>query len=510
MNPDALGTEELEVIDGELEPGKVLAGKYVIEALLGQGGMGAVWSAYHQQTNRPVAIKALRDVAGRGASDQARARLLREAKAAGSIRHPNVVDVYDVLDSKEGPLLVMELLEGESLQALMSRGTLPPEDVFRILIPAMRGVAAAHQRGVIHRDLKPDNIFLMRNDRGALTGVKVLDFGISKVAAEPLDEGTLTHSGTIIGTPAYMAPEQLTASEIDPRTDVYALGAIAYEALTGVLPHRGETFALMASAKLGADPVPLKKHDRTIPRAIAKAVEKALRRDKKERHQSVAELARDFEPFTDVGFGVDAVQLVSETGRTPVLATASSRKTWFAIAIVGVLVALTTVLSSMWAFGGDEEVAPPFSGEEAAATETIAEEEEAAGAGAGTGTGTAAGTGTGTGTETGAGTGTGTETAAGTGTGTGTETAAGTGTETAAGTGTVAGTGTETGAGAGTGTGTGAGTGTGTETGAGTGTGTGAGAGAGAGASRGGRHRRRRGRMRVVSGRSGTLSASDF
>jgi serine/threonine-protein kinase len=318
-----------------------------------------------------VAIKALRDLTGKGANAQARARLLREARAAGSIRHPNVVDVYDVLDSPDGPLLVMELLEGESLQALMGRGPLPTEDVFRILIPAMRGVAAAHQKGVVHRDLKPDNIFLLRNSRGSLLGVKVLDFGISKVARDPLDEGHLTQSGTILGTPAYMAPEQLTAGEIDPRTDVYTLGVIAYEALTGSLPHEGETFALMATAKLSKNHVPVRKRVPSIPRGLAKVLDKALARDKASRYQNVAELAWALEPYTDVGFGAAVVQLSSETGRSAVVTGRSHLKTWLAIGVVGLLVATGTVLASIAWIREPAEVVTPLSTE--AEVESVSE-----------------------------------------------------------------------------------------------------------------------------------------
>ncbi len=344
--------EEPSVIDGDLTPGAVIADKYVIEHLLGEGGMGAVWSAYHLQTNRPVAIKALRDFGGEAATERARQRLLREARAAGSIRHPNVVDVYDVIETTEGPLLVMERLEGEPLQALMGRGLLTPADALRVLMPAMRGVAAAHERGVVHRDLKPDNIFLLRDDRSRLIGVKVLDFGISKVAGDPLDN-KLTQSGTILGTPAYMAPEQLTAGAVDARTDVYALGAIVYEAIAGVLPHPGGTFALMATAKLGRDPTPLRKQAPGTSRALSKVVDRALARNPNARFQNVAAFAEALEEFTDVGFGGAAVELASETGRLAAAAPKDRNKTWVAVAVAGALVALITGGVGAWVLGSD-------------------------------------------------------------------------------------------------------------------------------------------------------------
>jgi serine/threonine-protein kinase len=227
------------------QPGEVVGGKYRIDRPIGQGGMGTVYAALNEETGRRVAVKSLlADVPGNA---QAGARLLREARMVGKVHHPNVIDVYDVGRHEGTPFLVMELLDGESLDDLLVRGRIAPDDAIRLIIPAMRGIAAAHALGVVHRDLKPDNIFLCKSTAGRVREVKVLDFGISKTYGEELNDTNLTRSGAILGTPKYMAPEQLANEPVDRRTDVYALGVILYELIAGCLPFEGDTFALLAS-----------------------------------------------------------------------------------------------------------------------------------------------------------------------------------------------------------------------------------------------------------------------
>ncbi|HET6334791.1 MAG TPA: serine/threonine-protein kinase, partial [Polyangiales bacterium] len=199
---------------------QVIGGKYRIEHRLGRGGMGAVFRATHMVSRKSVALKwMLRSTA----DENAHRRFLREALAAGRIDHPNVVDVYDV--GEEGPCayLVMELLHGEALRARLGRGPLRPRQAATLLLPAMRGVSAAHRAGVIHRDLKPDNIFLCTSPDGAAREAKVLDFGIASVLDDERADPTLTRDGAVLGTPVYMSPEQLQgARDLDVRTDVYA------------------------------------------------------------------------------------------------------------------------------------------------------------------------------------------------------------------------------------------------------------------------------------------------
>ena len=208
-------------------------GRYRLERLLGEGGMGAVYAARHQDLGKPAAVKVLHERYDQSA--QTRVRFLREGQAASRIRHPNVVDVYDVGSDGGRAYLVMELLEGEDLRSLIEReAPLSAQRTADLLVPVISALAAAHDLGVVHRDLKPDNIFLSR-ERTTVTP-KVLDFGISKVADEE-KALPLTGTGTVLGTSYYMSPEQAQASKnIDLRSDQYSLGVILYECATGKRP----------------------------------------------------------------------------------------------------------------------------------------------------------------------------------------------------------------------------------------------------------------------------------
>jgi serine/threonine-protein kinase len=208
-------------------------GRYQLERLLGEGGMGVVYAARHQELGKLAAIKILHE--RHDASEQVRVRFLREGQAVSRIRHPNIVDVYDVGTDAGRVYLVMELLEGEDLRSLLAReGPLSQQRTADILIPVIAAVAAAHDLGVVHRDLKPDNIFLSAERN--IVSPKVLDFGISKVA-DPEKVASLTGTGTLLGTPYYMSPEQAqTDKNIDARSDQYSLGVIVYECVTGRRP----------------------------------------------------------------------------------------------------------------------------------------------------------------------------------------------------------------------------------------------------------------------------------
>ena len=190
--------------------------RYEIGSLLGEGGMGSVWKATHLKLQKPVVIKTLRPEHAR--SDTTRARFVREGEAASRIRHPNVVEIFDVAEFEGSPYLVMEFLEGEDLRALLRRrGALSLDAIVEVMLPVCNAVAAAHDAGVVHRDLKPENIFLSRTRDGALIP-KVLDFGISRI-----DDGALsnqTNTGALLGTPRYMSPEQARGERgIDARSD---------------------------------------------------------------------------------------------------------------------------------------------------------------------------------------------------------------------------------------------------------------------------------------------------
>ena len=280
-----------------------MAGKYLLESVLGQGGMGAVYRARHLLTGRKVALKWMfPDLEGGVASVQ---RFLREARAMGLIEHPSVIGVYDVGLDGEAAFLVMELLRGTSLREHMQEGRgLPPEQAIALLMPALEGVAAAHLAGVVHRDLKPENLFVLAGEDGQPAGTKVLDFGISKLGEDPtgpaagLGAGSLTRTGAVVGTPSYMAPEQIRGSkDLDGRTDLWALGAILYELLSGELPFEAMSFGGLMVMIATEAPVRLEARVPTLPQGLADAVHRALDKSLDTRWQDIESLARALEPF---------------------------------------------------------------------------------------------------------------------------------------------------------------------------------------------------------------------
>ncbi|MDD9940686.1 MAG: protein kinase, partial [Myxococcales bacterium] len=277
-------------VPGLPQVGQVVAGKYRIDGMLGRGGMGAVFRATHTLMNKPVALKWL--VPDLSARAEMRRRFVLEAQVAGRIDHPNVVDVYDVGTEADGLFMVMELLEGESLTELLERGQIPIPDLLQLLVQAMWGVAAAHDAGVIHRDIKPDNIFVLHDPtQPAGLRAKVLDFGISKLTSDSMVGTGVTKSGVTMGTPAYMPHEQInSARDVDARADVYAFGVLMYRALTGRLPFIGETFGAMAVAIATHTATPPKALRPDLPAALSEAVMKAMARNPDERFSSVREL----------------------------------------------------------------------------------------------------------------------------------------------------------------------------------------------------------------------------
>jgi hypothetical protein len=267
------------------EKGQIIGAKYRIEEELGRGGMGAVFRATHTVSGKPVALKWLL----RPTSDErAIERFTREARAAGRIDHPNVVDVYDLGEEGEARYLVMELLHGESLRSRLTRGPLTPSEAVELLAPAMQGVAAAHREGVIHRDLKPDNIFLCRARNGEPRPAKVLDFGISTITSTETNYSALTTEGTLLGTPSYIAPEQLeSAAAPDVRTDVYAFGVILYEVLTGRVPFIADNYLGLALAIAKLEPVKPSTLRPEIPVELERLVLQAMSKNPKDRPQTM-------------------------------------------------------------------------------------------------------------------------------------------------------------------------------------------------------------------------------
>jgi serine/threonine protein kinase len=307
------------------QPGSVLAERYRLDQVIGEGGMGIVYEAQNTLTEKRVAIKWLHSSIA--SNPEASKRLVREAKATCRVRHPNVVDVYDVVHEGDAIFLVMELLEGERLEELLKRGGMPLHQLVALLLPAMRGVAEAHRLKVIHRDIHPANIFLARQPNAAPMP-KVLDFGISKMGGD--DTPSLTRSGTTMGRPLYMSYEQLcSASDVDARTDVYSFGVILYEALTGQPPYEADSFAELAVMIATAEPIPPKQLQPDIPTSLEQVILWAMERDRDDRIDSMDTFIRELEPFaaehafraqmTEVGRSLPLVIPRAERphGRTP-------------------------------------------------------------------------------------------------------------------------------------------------------------------------------------------------
>jgi serine/threonine protein kinase len=270
--------------------GQVLDGRYRVRALIGEGGMGRVYEAEHVEIGRRVAVKILNPVYTR--TPDVVARFRREARAASKIGHPNIVDVTDSGTTADGSVyFVMEYLEGVELAAVISReGALDISRALHVGSQICRALAAAHSAGIIHRDLKPENVFLIVRE-GTADFVKVLDFGIAKSAEiEEARTEKLTHPGMAMGTPEYMAPEQAAGRPADARSDVYAVGAILYEMVTGVPPYDGENFMEILTKKATSEPPPPRTLRPSLSESIEAVIMRAMARDPAARPASMEAL----------------------------------------------------------------------------------------------------------------------------------------------------------------------------------------------------------------------------
>jgi serine/threonine-protein kinase len=293
-------------------------GRYQIVRLMGRGGMGAVYEGTHRDLKKRVAIKTLHPAVA--AMPGARARFLREGEAASRIRHPNVVDVTDVGTENGMAYLVMELLEGEDLSSLLRRaGALPFAQSVDLMLPVFAAISVAHDEGVIHRDLKPENIFLARARHGR-PEPKVLDFGISKISSTGSGNTlALTGSRASMGTPSYMAPEQVrSAAGVDARTDQYALGSLLYECVTGHRAHQGDTiYEVIRSVGEGSF-TPPRIHRPDIPPALESAILRAMALDPAKRFSSVRAFGRAILPLATPTAGAHwAPALAGDAGNDP-------------------------------------------------------------------------------------------------------------------------------------------------------------------------------------------------
>ncbi|MDP9002040.1 MAG: serine/threonine protein kinase, partial [Myxococcota bacterium] len=282
--------------------GDLVAGKYRIEGVIGIGGMGVVVAARHEQLDQRVAIKLVHGTALR--NDEAVQRFLREARAAARLKSEHAARVLDVGTLESGvPYMVMEFLDGSDLgKVLEQRGPLPTEIAAEWVAQACEALAEAHAAGIVHRDLKPQNLFLARTV-GGTPRVKVLDFGVSKsIETMTSGPGALTRTRAMLGSPLYMAPEQMRSSrDVDARVDVWALGVVLFELLTQRWPFEADTLPELC-LKVVTDPPRLLSELRTnVPEAMVRVIDRCLEKDKEKRFANAAELASALEPLMPPG-----------------------------------------------------------------------------------------------------------------------------------------------------------------------------------------------------------------
>ncbi|MFZ5889980.1 MAG: protein kinase domain-containing protein [Myxococcota bacterium] len=282
----------LEVIQ-DPRIGTTIAGRYLVEDVIGEGGMATVYSAHHRLVDRPCAIKIMNPNFAK--NEVIRERFRREAKAAQKLAHPNIIEIFDQGESPDGLVyLVMELLRGVTIADLLDRGLVPVERTLPIAIQIARALARAHDLEVIHRDLKPENIFIAEDFEGNDL-VKILDFGI----ARSMQDARLTGAGEVFGTPQYMAPERITSIDAGPSADLYAFGVILYEMLAGQLPFDASDVTSYFLKHLKERPVPLRNLLPHIPEALDRLVMELLEKDPKDRPVDAHRVRADLTAIAD-------------------------------------------------------------------------------------------------------------------------------------------------------------------------------------------------------------------
>lgn len=312
-------------------------GPYEIQASLGAGGMGEVYRARDTRLGRDVAVKVLPAALSKD-NDRLR-RFETEARAVAALNHPNILSIHDIGTHEGTPYLVSECLEGQTLRQELSGGALPLRRAVEYGTEIAQGLAAAHDKGIVHRDLKPENIFITRDGR-----VKILDFGLAKLA-RPADEGATidaepTSAGMLLGTVGYMAPEQVKGEAADARSDIFALGAILYEMLSGVRAFRRDTSAETMTAILKEDPPELSQTGKQISPAVDRIVRRCLEKKPLQRFQSARDLA----------FNLEGVSGISSTSTsTAVAAPAGTSKRLVPVAVGAILLVL--VAAGSWVLG---------------------------------------------------------------------------------------------------------------------------------------------------------------
>jgi eukaryotic-like serine/threonine-protein kinase len=329
-------------------------GPYEIQSLLGAGGMGEVYRARDARLDRTVAIKIL--PASFSADHDRMQRFAQEARAAAALNHPNILSIFDIGDEKGSPYVVSELLEGETLRERLRNGPLSSRKTIDYGLQVARGLAAAHEKGIVHRDLKPENLFITSDGR-----VKILDFGLAKLtrpeAATGADAPTVhavSEPGLIMGTAGYMSPEQVRGQVADPRSDIFAFGAILYEMISGKRAFHGETSADTMSAILKEEVPELSETSRNVPAGLERIVRHCLEKNPSQRFHSAGDLAFDLESLTEVS------ATSSKSGAQAAVAQARGEESRRKIFSVAGVVALAAVMIGLgWWLGRGRGAVPP-------------------------------------------------------------------------------------------------------------------------------------------------------
>jgi len=303
-------------------------GAYRVEGLLATGGMGEVYRGHDERLGRDVAIKIVAE--GLASEDKELERFQREARTLASLSHPNILNIFDFGEHDGVCYAVMELLRGENLRERMAKRALPWRTATAVAVAVARGLAAAHAAGIVHRDLKPENVFLLADG-----GVKVLDFGLAHRDPPPGEGKPPAAEETLVGTALYMSPEQICGEPTDPRTDIFGLGVLLYEMLTGARPFGRLTVGETMSATLYADAPPMKAFGASVPPALERVVRRCLEKDRGERVQAAYDLAFELSEI-----------LSTPPTQGPAVVSWRVRIAWF---LAGALVAAAALLlSSLW------------------------------------------------------------------------------------------------------------------------------------------------------------------
>lgn len=324
-------------------------GKYKITSILGKGAMGIVYRALDPDINREVAVKTIRFdlVSEEGDREEMMERFMREAQAAGKLTHPNIITIYDVGREKEMTYIVMQLIEGHSLQKVISSGEkISTQELIQLMDQLCKALDYAHDNGIIHRDIKPANILLDKEGKPF-----IVDFGVAR-----LETSTLTQAGTTLGTPSYMSPEQVMGKKVDRRSDIFSLGGILYELLTGKRAFQAQSITTVIYKIIHEEPVALTEVKKGLPIGFEQIICKALAKDPTDRYQNCAELATDLHNFDQLTDKTIPVTMVKE--ELPTLMMKKKRKLWPIIAISAAAVLLTAAVGGYFLYQKTGEI--PF------------------------------------------------------------------------------------------------------------------------------------------------------